>query len=884
MFENMKLGTKLTFSFVVVAIIGLIMGLLGIYNMSRVDSYVDKLYSKDLLGLSYVKEAEIVRLRVARDWRNALLAETPEEKRKFIDVTEKNIALFEENTRKAAELFYTEQGKKIISEIFDNATEWEKLTRQMTLMIMQQNLMQATPEFNEIRKLQTPIGRGIDDKLSELAKLKQEFAQKTVAESNGLYEHNLIMMSVLVGLSFVVSIAIGFVYARYLTKQLGGELKDAIEQVKKVSQGDFSGELNVSTHDDSLLYALKIMQDTLMNFVAAQETLAEKHKAGWIYDKMDASRFQGIYRQIVEEINTLTQMHVSAKMEVVDVVSHYARGDFSHDVTRYPNDRAKVTKGVDAIKSSLLEINSEIEMIAEAGAKGDFSKRSRAENFEFMFKDMLTHLNELMKNCQVAFDDIELVASALAKGDLTHTVDANYPGTFGKVVNSVNGTVENLRALVGEIYDSTDSISDAAKEIATGNNDLSQRTEEQAASLEETAASMQEFTSMVQNNRQNAQYANELALASSQIAKTGVVVVNQVVSTMEAINDSSRKIVDIISVIDGIAFQTNILALNAAVEAARAGDQGRGFAVVATEVRSLAQRAAAAAGEIKGLIGNSVEKVEDGTKLVAKAGKTMEEIVSSIENVSTTVTSITSASHEQSAGIEQVNHAIGQMDDATQQNAALVEEAAAAAESLEEQTRHLSTIMSNFKMTHQKQRAVVSAPIARPKPTVVALKPKIVETPPVPVDENLEPIDIDLDGAMQKHADWKMKLRNAISNKEHLDEETISKDNCCDFGKWLHHEDTHPHISHLASYHDCVKFHAEFHKEAGRIAGIINQGRYHEAEEMLSGTSEFAKRSTAVGSAIIRLKKDTKPKPKKVEPKKAEISPQTDLNDDWEEF
>jgi methyl-accepting chemotaxis protein len=209
---------------------------------------------------------------------------------------------------------------------------------------------------------------------------------------------------------------------------------------------------------------------------------------------------------------------------------------------------------------------------------------------------------------------------------------------------------------------------------------------------------MNELTSTVQHNSENAGHANDLAVGASNIASKGVAVVGQVVDTMEAINESSRKIVDIISVIDGIAFQTNILALNAAVEAARAGDQGRGFAVVATEVRSLAQRAAAAAGEIKGLIGDSVEKVEDGTRLVANAGRTMEEIVSAIRGVTTIMSEISSASLEQTTGIEQVNKAIGQMDDVTQQNAALVEEAAAAAETLEDQARSLANTVKYFNL------------------------------------------------------------------------------------------------------------------------------------------------------------------------------------------
>jgi len=257
----------------------------------------------------------------------------------------------------------------------------------------------------------------------------------------------------------------------------------------------------------------------------------------------------------------------------------------------------------------------------------------------------------------------------------------------------------NLLRIVGEIRTGTEAIATSSSEIATGNQDLSARTEQQASSLEETASSMEELTSTVRQNADNARQANQLAMTAVDVAAKGGDMVSQVVDTMSAIDASSKKIVDIIAVIDGIAFQTNILALNAAVEAARAGEQGRGFAVVATEVRSLAQRSAAAAKEIKDLIGDSVAKVETGSALVDQAGRTMEDVVSSIRRVTDIVAEISAASSEQTAGIEQVNQAITQMDQVTQQNAALVEEAAAASQSMHDQSRHLSRAVSEFRVT-----------------------------------------------------------------------------------------------------------------------------------------------------------------------------------------
>lgn len=289
------------------------------------------------------------------------------------------------------------------------------------------------------------------------------------------------------------------------------------------------------------------------------------------------------------------------------------------------------------------------------------------------------------------------VAKSIAAGDLAVSIPTQ-AGDRSSVLYAMKEMRDSLVGIVSDVRTSTATIATASREIASGNMDLSSRTEQQASSLEETASSIEEFTSTVKQNAENARQANLLAASASDVAVKGGEVVDQVVGTMASINESSRKIVDIISVIDSIAFQTNILALNAAVEAARAGEQGRGFAVVATEVRSLAQRSAAAAKEIKALIDDSVGKVDAGSKLVAQAGTTMDEIVSSVKRVTHIMGEITVASQEQSAGIEQVNQAVGHMDQATQQNAALVEQAAAAAGSLQDQASRLAQVVSVFQL------------------------------------------------------------------------------------------------------------------------------------------------------------------------------------------
>jgi methyl-accepting chemotaxis protein len=434
---------------------------------------------------------------------------------------------------------------------------------------------------------------------------------------------------------------------------LQAALSDTNTVMKAISLGNFNVNVNADVNGD--LKALKTsVNDTVNELKMTMTTLDEVILSlyNMNFAPTEIPNTKGSYKQTIE--NAVESKNALRDMlgNIGEVMKYVASGDIDHHVT---------AEG----RGELLTLKENINITLTA----------------------LQSLNEIRR-----------VAEALAKGDLMQSISKTYPGVFGAVTTSMNNTVDNLKHLISNVHESAEMISVAAKEISAGNNDLSHRTEKQAASLEETAVSMQELTGTVKQNNYHAEDANRMANEAATIAIRGVQVVNSVVTTMSEINDSSHRIVDIISVIDDIAFQTNILALNAAVEAARAGDSGKGFAVVAIEVRNLAQRAANAAGEIKRLIGDSVERVSGGSKQVENAGKTMQEIVTSIREVSAIINEITAASEEQTSGMWQINQAISQMDDVTQQNAALVEQAAAAAESLEEQTRDLSIALKGFKM------------------------------------------------------------------------------------------------------------------------------------------------------------------------------------------
>jgi len=524
-----------------------------------------------------------------------------------------------------------------------------------------------------------------------------------------------------------------------LSAQIEKDQKVAAELARiKVSLDGTTTQMMIADNDGNIIYANR----SVLEMFKRAESDIRKQLPNFSTDKVVGNNFDTFHKVPQKQRQMLSDLKGTHKTTITV-------GGHIFNLTANPvfNDQGeRLGTSVEWIDSTHeVVIQTEVEELVAAAVDGDFSRRLDLKDKEGFMRLLGESMNKLSEVTEAGLKDVLRVANALANADLTQTIDKEYHGLFGQTKDGVNITVANLKKLVDEIKISVDSIGTSSKEIATGNTDLSQRTEEQASSLEETAASMEELNSTVKNNAENAKEANQLANSASVIAQKGGAVVKEVVTTMSSINESSRKIVDIISVIDGIAFQTNILALNAAVEAARAGEQGRGFAVVAAEVRNLAQRSATAAKEIKTLIDDSVSKVEVGTRLVDDAGKTMEEIVNAVKHVTDIMSEISSASVEQSQGIEQVNQAITQMDEVTQQNAALVEEAAAAAESLEEEAQSLAHSVSVFKLEERLQsKAPVPAPrliskttariVPSPKKLVAASKPNGMPKKPAAKD------------------------------------------------------------------------------------------------------------------------------------------------------
>ncbi|SDE55961.1 methyl-accepting chemotaxis protein [Massilia sp. PDC64] len=554
MFKQMKVATRLTLGFLAVVVLGAIVAGIAIYNMTQMNERAKLMYQKELLGISYVKEADLNQVSLGRALRGAMLASTDEQRANMLANADKYRKLLQENLDKARPLFHSEEGKRLFAEADAQVRDFDGTAADLVKRVKAEPLEAKRDSVDYLFGTLLPRSQSVDAKLADLAHNKEQMAQETNLSNKTAYENSRATMLVLVALSAMAGTGFGILITRSLARQLGGEPAYAADIAARIADGDLSTHVQLRPGDEtSLLFAMKSMRD-------------------------------------------------------------------------------------------------------------------------------------------------------------------------------------RLAGIVSEVRQGTDAIASASGEIASGNQDLSSRTEQQASSLEETASSMEELTSTVKQNADNARQANMLAQTASNVAGQGGDVVAQVVQTMGSINDSSKKIVDIITVIDGIAFQTNILALNAAVEAARAGEQGRGFAVVAGEVRTLAQRSAAAAKEIKALIGDSVDKVEAGTRLVDQAGSTMHEVVDSIRRVTDIMAEISAASQEQTSGIEQINQAISQMDNVTQQNAGLVEEAAAASEALQSQAARLAALVSVFRIDERAPATAPAAPVApvraaKPVSTLAAPKPATVVKP-----------------------------------------------------------------------------------------------------------------------------------------------------------
>jgi methyl-accepting chemotaxis protein len=716
--KNLTISAQLAIGFGAVVLVLLVVGAISLNSQSALNSAME-INEHTFKVLASGEEMQENALNIETGTRGYLLSGDKQHLQPF----EKGQAAFEKGFADAKQLTVDNPKQQTRLAEVDKAYQQLLAVEKETIGIREgdNGAEQALAVFREGRD-RAAMGR-IRQLLGDFSHEESGLLAKRAAELEAVRARG--KWSVLLGslIAVIVAMGMGLVIRRQLVKRMG----EAIGVADAIASGKLDNAIDIQSRDETgrLLISMNKMQAQLQSVMAAQAEMAKRHDAGQISYRMDAKAFPGDYGRMVHDSNELAGSHIAVKLRLAQIMGRYAIGDLSEDMDRLPGEKAVLSETMDTVKQNLTAMNQEINHLASAAAAGNFAVRGDAQRFQYDFRAMVDSLNQLMATADGNLESLSTLLKSIASGDLTARMRGEFQGVFATMRDDANATAEQLADIVGRIQAAAVSINAASSEIATGNDDLSRRTEQQAASLEETAASMEELTSTVKQNAEHARQANQLAVGAAAVASQGGEVAEQVAVTMSGIETSSKKIADIISVIDGIAFQTNILALNAAVEAARAGEQGRGFAVVASEVRTLAQRSANAAKEIKGLIDDSVERVAEGSSLVGKAGQTMQEIVASVQRVTDIMGEISAASQEQYAGIEQVNQTVTQMDEATQQNAALVEEATAAARAMEDQARQLTDTVAVFKIDDGAAAASRRQPTSAPTPVAAVVKAQV---------------------------------------------------------------------------------------------------------------------------------------------------------------
>ena len=779
-FKNIIISLRLALFSLTLLMLFLVMGVTGLSSLQKTNAGFRAMYEERMVPVTQLASIQKLLLTNRIRITASLMHPTPEVILANTGEVEQHIAEISKIWGMYRVTQLTSDEKNLAEEFIKNRTQFVNLGLIPTIAALRANdlVLANSLIVDKIRPLFEPM----DQDIQKLIKMQQDITKQEYEQAEAGYDA---IIKIFAGL-FVAGIFMCLWLTLHMNRTIVRPLKKMVGYLGQIAQGNYYNVLDIDCHDEigKVMQGLKAMQIKLgFDVDQIKRISAENLRVKIALDSICTGvMVADTDRNIVYANNASSVILGNSAADIRQFEPNFSVDTLlGTSIDRFHQDSAHQAKLLSALtdtykarltlgkRSMLLTVNpmfnqqgqrlgtvvewrdrsaevsveKEVDSFVVAAITGDFSKRFDLQGKGGFFRDLGEDLNQLLHVSEGGINEVLRVLGAISEGDLTQTISNDYKGTMGQLKTHANQTVEKLKDIVSQIKGATDSIHAEVQKIAHDNHDVSMRTATQATSLERAAVSVKKMATSVQQTTLNARQGNQLAIEASGIAGNGLKVIGQVVATMTDINEASGKIVDIISVIDGIAFQTNILALNAAVEAARAGQQGKGFAVVATEVRSLAQRSALAAGDIKNLIHDTVEKVEDGTLLVAQAGLTMEKMAKSINGVSAIMAQISMASMDQSFGIEQINLIMTHMEEVTQQNAGLVAEGASAARALEEQAQNLTFTVDGFKVDENDDNLLkVSAGVLREQPQLAVwattdqvAKPK---SQPLPVSEEWE--------------------------------------------------------------------------------------------------------------------------------------------------
>ena len=703
MFKHLKIGKRLAIGFAVLVLLIVVTGAFSAQRMGVAQDVVVEITNKEVPAIR-----DLGRLAT-------MLAE--------YRVSERGLVASYQDPEKVAE--YTGEmvaGGKAFDALLK--TYGTSISDKQEQELYQQMLAKSALYFDNSRLLMESVKVGdltpasgagdlrqaVADTVAKMLDNRMKELDSAVAAQQAGYSTNIKA----IGLLVVVAMLLAIAAAALITRSIVRPMADVMGVADAVARGQLDRQIVIDDRSElgDLLGSMQRMQTQVKAVIAAQGEMAARHDEGRISYRMDDTAFPGEYGRMVRDTNALVASHIAVKLRLVEVMQRYAIGDLSIDMDRLPGEKAQLTQAMDATKANLSAINAEIKRLAAAAASGDFSQRGDIDKYQYDFRDMIGGLNQLMETTDGNLAELSTLLQAIARGDLTARMEGDFHGVFATMRDDANATVSQLTDIVGGIQMAALSINTAAGEIASGNSDLSRRTEQQAANLEETAASMEELTSTVRQNAESARQANQLAIGAAGVASQGGEVVGKVVTTMTDIEQSSKKIAEIISVIDGIAFQTNILALNAAVEAARAGEQGRGFAVVADEVRKLAESTAKATIEIAEMIAavrsetalagatvrSSVSAVRRSVELSQVAATRIQEMQQRMHEAVARVSGIALSTREQRAATNAMAEASNRINNRVQAEDDAIQQARNTLSGLSRNARNTQQLLARFQV------------------------------------------------------------------------------------------------------------------------------------------------------------------------------------------